>query len=134
MKIHVSDGNIEFACGGVSRGLRAADFLASPLGSGAEVVVESLPYVTYRIRPEPGIAVSLMFEAQELRDVGWAMDLPGEVASDWSVETEIRRKKLHDDWLASELGTPPYRYPWGSVHSSYDDKGCASDIIVAYAK
>lgn len=134
MKIHTSDGTIEFARGSVSRDTNKAEFLASRLGRDAETAVEKAPYATYRIRPESGIGTTLSFKQQTLLDVGWAIDLPGETANDWSVESELRRKQLHDDWLLKELGAPPYRYAWGSIDSSYDDKGCASAIIVTYAR
>lgn len=132
MKIRTSDGTIEFASGSVSHDTSRTSFLASSLGHGADVVVENAPYVTYRIRPEPGIGATLLFEQQRLRNVGWAIILPGEAEDDWSVESEMRRKRLHDDWLRKELGVPPYRFSWGEIVSEFDAKGVSSAIILAY--
>lgn len=132
MKIRTSDGTVVFAIGDVSRNTSKASFLASALGRGAETAVENAPYVTYRIRPEPGIGATLLFEGQELRNVGWAIVMPGEDDGDWSVESEMRRKSLHDDWLQKELGEPPYRFSWGEIVSEFDAKGVSSAIIVVY--
>ncbi len=62
------------------------------------------------------------------------MRIPSDKSEEWKIEFEFERKEKHDIWLLAELGAPPYTYDWGSVTSDFDAKGCASDIIVTYAK
>jgi hypothetical protein len=133
MKVHVQTGRVEFAGGSIERGMSRDGFLASGLGRKAQVFVENEPYMTYRIRPEPGVTVTLSFNGPTLESVGWLFDLPPDKERHWTEELEQERKRLHDEWLARELGEPPYRYPWGNLTSEYDSKGCASDIILNYA-
>jgi hypothetical protein len=124
---------VEFALGSVARDMTKTSFLMSALGRGAETIVENGPYVTYRIRPESRIGATLLFEGEKLQNFGWAIELPDELPGDWSAESEMRRKRLHDDWLRKEFGEPPYRFAWGEIVSDYDAKGVSSAIIVAYA-
>jgi hypothetical protein len=133
MKIHVQTGRVEFLGGSVNPGTSREAFLTSGLGKDAEVFVENEPYVTYRIRPEPGVTATLSFKGTTLESVGWLFDLPAERERDWTEALEMERKRLHDDWLLSELGSPPYRYAWGGIESDFDPRGCASDIILNYA-
>ncbi len=67
-----------------------------------------------------------------LSDVTWLFEFPNEKDREWTQELELERKKKHDDWLLSELGMPPYGYAWGQITSSFDSKGCVSDIILHY--
>ena len=110
-------------------------FRASVLGStSVESVVnprEDGLYLTFYA--EPGVAGTLIYQGERLHQVFVAMKLPSEGTGDWSIAIENERKQKHDAWLRDELGAPPYRFPWGSVESNYDAKGCASDIIVTYA-
>jgi hypothetical protein len=132
MKIHPTDGSIEFARGSVTRTTDKASFLASPLAGDAEVVVDNPPYVTYRISPESGIGATLCFKDQRLEYLAWGLSMPTEAEQDWSEESELKRMKIHDEWLRSELGQPPYRFSWGRVVSEYDAKSVSSAIIVVY--
>lgn len=111
-----------------------AGFLASPLGRGANAVVDNEPYVTYQFDPEPGAGMTLSFKGERLESLAWSLQMPAEDPSNWSVETEIRRKDFHDQWLRRELGEPPYRYGWGEIASVYDSKGASSAIIMVYGR
>jgi hypothetical protein len=132
MKIHASDGQIEFARGSVSVMTDKESFLASPLGDSARVIVENGPYVTYQVTPESGIGATLLFKGGQLKNVAWAIQMPHESESTWSEESEVQRKELHDSWLLKELGKPPYQFRWGQIVSEYDAKGVSSAIIVVY--
>jgi hypothetical protein len=132
MKIHSSNGTVEFSRGCVTSSISKTSFLASPLGRDAGPVVENAPFATYRIAPEPGIGATLLFKDEHLEYLAWGFALPGETASDWSEESEMRRKQLHEEWLFKELGRPPYRFDWGSIVSEYDAKGVSSAIILTY--
>lgn len=132
MKIHASNGSIEFARGSVSGMTERAAFLASPLGHAAKVVVENGPYVTYRFAPEAGIGATLLFKGEQLENLAWAFQTPDESDGAWSEDSEMQRQRLHDAWLLRELGKPPYRFDWGEIVSEYDAKAVSSAIIVAY--
>jgi len=56
----------------------------------------------------------------------------GEVA--WDRDCELRRKAYHDAWLKTELGDPPYEYLWGTVDSTFDEKGMSSGIVIIFGK
>lgn len=63
------------------------------------------------------------------------MEIPSDKdPNGWTEAHELERKSLHDAWLLREIGKPPYIYPWGSISSEYDAKGCVSEIIVTYAE
>jgi hypothetical protein len=132
MKIRTTDGTVEFARGSVSYSTTKTSFLSSPLASGAQVVVENDPYVTFKFVPESGIGATVVFMGEKLQNLAWAFHLPNESEASWSEESEMLRKKLHEEWLEGELGEPPYRFGWGEIASEYDAKGISSAIIVAY--
>ena len=134
MKIHTFVGLVDFERGSIKPHTDRPSFLASALGQGAEVLVENEPHMTYRIRPERGVAAIVHFEGAKLRTVSWQIELPPQKEEVWSEAHELERKRLHDEWLKRELGNPPYRFSWGRLESTYDSKGCASAIIVSYAE
>jgi hypothetical protein len=134
VKLHLDDGVVEFSQGTVGPQTTRREFLHSKLGDGAEIFVDNEPFMTWRIRPEPGVTATLTFEGQRLHTVAWLFTLGADKENDWTEALELERKRIHDDWLVSALGQPPYRYDWGVVESAYDARGCASDIIVAYAR
>lgn len=96
------------------------------------MVVENGPHVTYRVAPEPGVGATLLFKDERLENLAWAFAMPDETEVDWSEESEMRRKKCHEEWLLKELGKPPYRFKWGEVVSEYDAKGVSSAIMLVY--
>ncbi len=134
MKLHRENGVVQFVRGSVGPETTRQCFLASTLGQTADVLVSNEPYVTYRIRPESGIAVTLSFEGEILRSIAWMFSLTAEKEGSWTVQHELERKQIHDVWLQHEFGRPPYRFEWGQLSSEYDDKACASDIIATYAR
>lgn len=134
VKLHRDNGVIEFGRGSIGSQTTRQAFLESNLGRDAEVVVDNEPYMTWRVRPEADIAVTISFEEQQLRSVAWLFELPAEKKSDWTEKSELERKERHDSWLRDELGAPPYRFAWGTVDSDYDQRACVSDIIVVYAR
>lgn len=132
MKIHASDGSIEFARGSLSGSTTRAAFLASPIGHEARVIAENGPYVTYRLTPEAGIGATLLFKGEQLENFSWAHLMADESECTWSEESEMQRLAIHDAWLHKELGKPPYHFHWGRIVSEYDAKAVSSAIIVAY--
>lgn len=49
----------------------------------------------------------------------------------WNEEEEIKKSKIFNDWLNSELGSKR-EFDWGNVWASYDPKGGSSSIGVRY--
>jgi hypothetical protein len=133
MKVHMLAGRVEFRRGSVDPDMSRQAFLASGLGKDAEVFLANEPYMTYRIRPEPGVTATVSFNGPKLESVSWLFDLPPDKEKEWTEGLEMERKQMHDEWLLRELGPPPYRYSWGEIESDFDPRGCVSDIILNYA-
>jgi hypothetical protein len=134
MKIGIFDGSVEFEGGTIRRSEPRAAFLATSLGREVtqERVNEKWWHVT--VKPEPGIVATLIFEVDTLETVLIAMEIPTDRTGEWTRELELQRKSVHDAWLRRELGAPPYKFAWGTVASELDEKGVASEIIVAYGR
>ena len=108
-------------------------FLRSRVGASSREVVANGPWTTYSISPEPGVAASVSFENDRLRELGVQFRLPSDDTNEWSDEAEQERLVMHNAWLKAELGKPPYSYAWGEVESSFDPRGGGSDIVLHYA-
>lgn len=132
MKLQKLSGRVEFNRGSIEPRTDRTAFLASEIGRTAEVLVDNEPHMTYRFRPEPGIAAAAYFDGARLRTLSWQLELPSDLENIWTVEQELERKRVHDNWLLNEVGQPPYRFSWGRLESNYDPKGCTSAIIVNY--
>ena len=50
----------------------------------------------------------------------------------WSLEKEMQRKRLHDEWLEGFLGKPPYNFEWGRAWSVYDKRSGGSGMGITY--
>jgi|SRR5688572_6003612 len=133
MKIGVFDGSISFETGRILRSEDRVSFLATQLGKQATSDLVSNVWWHVKAEPEPGITSVLLFNENRLDRVFLTMEIPPDRRGEWTVENELARMEVHDQWLRKELGNPPYDYSWGQVVSDYDQKGCASTIIVAYA-
>jgi len=133
MKIHVADGTVSFDKGNIGPRLDKAAFLKSRIGEASETILTSGAFVTFRFHPEPGISGAARFRNNRLNELSVLFHMPSDDADQWTEELELARKKVHDEWLRAELGTPPYRYSWGEIASVFDPKGCVSDIILRYA-
>lgn len=136
MKIDTNNGSISFELGCIDGHLKRSDFKSGPFASTAREQVTNAAegWCTVSIEPERGISAGLMFRHEVLRQVFILMAIPADEAGDWTMPLELERKSRHDAWLRSELGEPPYEYPWGSIASEFDAKGCVSEIIVTYAR
>jgi hypothetical protein len=54
---------------------------------------------------------------------------------DWKTYKEelmLEHKIENDDWLFQELGSAPYKYWWGGVSSTFDQRGGGSPITIRY--
>lgn len=134
VKISKTGGAIEFADGTIHASLDRTAFLATSLGQTATVPQQNAGWTHYDIRPEPGIAATLLYDGDRLDRVFLMMDTPSDNPGQWSEAIERERKRIHDDWLRDTLGDPPYEFEWGKIDSQYDPRSCASDIIVLYRR
>lgn len=132
MKINVNDGTITFTAGAINAQLSRKDFLNSKIGARAEEFLINEPYATYRIFPESGIVTTVQFAGDVLETVSVLFKMQDDGPETWSEAHELERKKIHDVWLRTEIGAPPYAFAWGRILSDYDAKACESDIFVAY--
>lgn len=132
MKINTADGSVDFPGGTLRAAMDEAEFLASPLAAPARRISANAPYETFGFMPEPGISATVDFKDGRLLNLSVAFDLPGDVPEDRSVQRELERKRIHDEFLRRELGEPPYGYAWGRVVSAFYHQHCASEITVAY--
>jgi hypothetical protein len=136
MKIDTSDGSVSFSAGSIRRAESRTHFLESSLGQGAEERVTNVEqqwrHIT--VRPEAGVAATLVFKNDCLHQIYLLMAIPSDDSNEWTATLELDRKSKHDKWLSAELGLPPYEYAWGRVDSEFDEKGCVSEIIVTYAR
>ena len=134
MKIQITDGSVAFPEGTITRHMDRQAFLRSQLAKSSKVAVANEPWVTYNFIPEIGVSCNATFKEERLQQVFLLMSMPTDDPSRWTAELEQERKLKHDEWLRTEFGAPPYEYPWGSVTSEFDPRGCVSDIIVSYAE
>jgi hypothetical protein len=135
MKIDVSNGSIAFKSGEIQRAVDRASLLSSAIGKDAteELVNAREDWWHISIDPDVEVGAILIFRGEQLHQVFLSMKLQSDDRQQWSTARELERKAKHDAWLQSTLGPPPYIFPWGTIASEFDAKGCASDIIVTYA-
>ena len=133
MKIEKITGSISFEGGTVEGTFKRERFLETPVGRSARKDFVNEEWTHYHIEPEDGIVGTVLFHGERLDRIFLMMGMPSDQSEEWTAALELERKAKHDAWLQSALGTPPYTYPWGTVTSEFDAKGCASDIIVTYA-
>lgn len=132
MKIDATFGSIIFTGGMLDTQLQRNQFLVLPFGSAAKPVVVNEPWITYEVRFESDFLGDIVFYSQRLIEVRFLMDDIGSANEKWSETRELARKKTHDNWLASQLGPPPYKYDWGTILSDFDPRS-GSNVIVRYA-
>ncbi len=133
MKIGVFDGSLSFSMGTIQRNQDRQSFLRTPIGITAKERLVNEDWRHVSIRPEPGIASTLIYKGDLLHQVLVLMEIPSDNTDEWTAERELERKAVHDTWLRTELGVPPYEYQWGRIASEFDPRGCVSEIIVSYA-
>lgn len=132
MQIGKFDGTVTFSRGSIQRTMDKAAFLSSALGKDAERSSANEPYESFDFVPEPGVMATIAFHGDRLLNLSITFDLPDDDPANRSVQREMTRKKVHDEFLRKELGKPPYRYAWGAVDSDFYHQHCASEIICTY--
>lgn len=125
----------EVNCNGVNlrKGETLGGFLATDVGSKAELIVENQGWSTYRCSLDQKTFWILQFKDNVIEQIRIALALEVDDPNPWTVESEAKRKSLHDKMLRDELGAPPYRFNWGQIESVNDMKNGASQIILSYS-
>jgi hypothetical protein len=136
VKIDTLSGAVSFGSGMIRGDQPRTDFLATELGSSSmeEIANAAEDWRRVRVPSENEFDAILLYQGERLRQVYIAITTPSDKHDEWTMESELRRKDFHDNWLRTELGDPPYNYAWGSVVSEFDAKGVVSEIIVTYAQ
>src|SRR5262245_34812732 len=115
VKIGISDGTISFATGAIRRQMNRMQFLESAVGRAAHERLANESWRQYHIEPESGLAGTVLFNDELIDRIFLTVSMPSDASNERSVDLELERKAKHDDLLRTELGQPPYCYPWGSV-------------------
>ena len=132
MKINRADGSVSFVGGSIAPSMDKTAFLESTIGGKSEKWFVNGSFETYRFLPEPGIIATTDFRDGRLLHISVLFRMPDDSEDNQSIEREIARKEIHDEWLRKELGAPPYSYNWGHVTSDFYHQHCESDIMVVY--
>ena len=108
------------------------NFIKIPLYNGGNIGI------SYSVKNPQDIdgktfIITIYFDNQKLKEIHLSEFFNGLSWDGWTEDNEIKKKKSHDEWLASILGEDPYMYSWGTVESVFDKKGCVSSIIIRYS-
>ena len=126
----------------ISPGFTKAEFLSSSLAANARPGNQNHPWVRFAFQPIQARgetwAGDVCFQNDRLYSVSLSIVRKefGSSWEDWSEEKELARKALHDHVLFELLGrtAEEYRFAWGTVSSTYDQKGGESSIHLQYAR
>lgn len=141
--IHTDTGEV-VTCDGALRvgpSLAKGDFLESAHGRQSTVDIVNVPWCSYRLELPAGsllpdrAVVILRFFRQRLRYVQ-IVDVDerfGTSWHDWSLEKEMLRKRLHEQWL-DDNDAAEGDYPWGRIVSAYDERSGGSYILLRYGR
>jgi hypothetical protein len=131
-------GEIEIGDERISVGYTKDDLLASALYT--QVIRETTnAYSLYVLSPQriknERFSVFLSFNPEGMLEFISLSILPEQTLpswESWSKESEIKRKKLNDEWLKKQIGLPPFKYEWGEIVSQFDPRSGSSAIIIRY--
>lgn len=132
MKIDIATGALHFDAGTIDPTTDVQAFLASPCGRKSSPIASNDPYSSHVFQPETGVTAAIFFRESRVTMVHFSFALPGDEPGHWTEEHEQLRKLRHDQWLAHELGSPPYDYEWGRIASVYSERDGESDVVVTY--
>jgi len=130
---------IDSASVGIGPRFTRKDFVSSIVSNESRVLVKNEPYCSFSVGSHEisglRFIVSLSFYGDILESIELTHDdeEPISSSSDWSEEKELKRKRIHDQWLTSLQGRTSHRYSWGEIWSSYDPRSDSSSIIIRYS-
>ena len=114
--------------------LTRSEFQSSLPANAYRVLIENEPFCSFSLGDHEiyGLlfTVSLWFYGEKLEsiDLAHSTDELG-----WYEKDDLKRKRVHDKWLKSMLGSAPYVYGWGSISSDHDIRSGGSSIVIRYS-
>ncbi len=121
-------------------GLTEQDFLSTPEGGSASLLVKNAEFHSYRVEMCKILGrrfiVTAFFRCAVLAEAHLYPMAAGEVAAGWDSFSEARERQKkfdNDKWLELVLGTSGRTFEWGSVESVLDPRVGASEIIIRYS-
>lgn len=132
--IHKQSGAIVVAGNTIIGSLDETVFAESSLGQKATRMHSTGGWVIYSKIQSEGVGLVLRFLDGKLAEVNLAFANPDSDWNSWSEAKEESAKSVHDNWLASQLGEPPYIFNWGNVESLQDQRAGCSLILIRYKK
>ncbi len=133
MNIDSATGTIFFPGGRLSGDETLVRFQRETFAERAEITVSNSPWLTFDVQLDQRFLASVVFDGQRLAEIRLVMTEPGEEDQPWTVESERRRRLMHDAWLETQFGSSPRRFPWGTVESVYDERANCSYIVLRYS-
>jgi hypothetical protein len=140
--IEQATGKIQMPLGGicVSPFLTREQFLASPIVGQCHELVRNEPFWSFVLPATQfdghSFSLSLWFRGSVLQRVSiMCIDAEfGSSWSDWSEERQMARKRFHDSFLQTVLGSDwsQRHFSWGKVLSCYDSNGGFSIFHIIY--
>jgi hypothetical protein len=134
--IDALNGTVSFGSWSLGPGGDEADF-ASATADHAKRKQRSVGVYVHHTLPAVTLANTVFtakftFKAGRIESISFSIPSAGTSWDDWSEAGEQQRKRDHDDWLTTQLGTGPYEYSWGVVCSKYYPQSGFSSITVRY--
>lgn len=97
---------------------------------------QKFSYKNYFLRRQPigdrWFVMTLYFNDRDILEITKIAFAESPTSANTSESYQLEKKKKHDEWLISNLGKPPYKYPWGSIFSNYDSRSGFSVITIKY--
>lgn len=134
VRIEPASGRVDFPGGALSSHSTRDEFERLATGRLPAISVSNPPWVTRDLRLDEAFVASVVFHGSNLCEIRLMKAARDEPDSPWTEEGERLRRLAHDRWLERQIGKAPYRFPWGTVESVYDDRANCSVIIVRYAR
>jgi len=130
---------IDSAAVGIGPRFTRKDFVSSILSNDSRALVKNEPYCSFSVGSHEisglRFTVSISFYGDILESIELTHDdeEPGSSRSDWSEEKELKRKRIHDQWLTSLQLRTSHRHSWGEILSGYDPRSGGNSITIRYS-
>jgi hypothetical protein len=130
---------IDSAAVGIGPRFTRKESVSSILSNDSRTLVNNEPYSAFSVGSHEisglRFIVSLSFYGDILESIVLTHDdeEPGSSRSDWSEEKELKRKRIHDQWLISLQLHTSYRHSWGEIWSGYDPRSDSRSRTIRYS-
>src|SRR5215475_4542850 len=130
---------IDSAAVGIGPRFTRKDFVSSILSNDSRALVKNEPYCSFSVGSHEISGLRFLVALSFYGDILEAIELThddeesGSSRSDWSEEKELKRKRIHDQWLTSLQLRTSHRHSWGDILSGYDPRSGGSSITIRYS-